>query len=81
MRAKSKRTTLTFNPLPPKEGEEVIWSGSEHPYREKDFRIRVSAGAKSSNDPAIPREKIGTLPHPLLRWVWEGVQLVLEVKG
>jgi hypothetical protein len=22
------------------EGEEVIWSGSEHHYREKDFRIR-----------------------------------------
>jgi hypothetical protein len=23
-----------------REGEAVIWSGSEHPYREKDFRIR-----------------------------------------
>ena len=28
MRAKSRLTTLTFNPLPRKEGEEVIGSGS-----------------------------------------------------
>jgi len=35
------RTTLTFDPLPPKEGEEVIWSGSEHHSREKEFWIRA----------------------------------------
>jgi len=36
------RTTLTFNPLPPKEGEEAIWSRSEHHYAETDFRVGVN---------------------------------------
>ncbi len=32
-------------------------------------------------DRAYLQEKIGTLPNRLLRRVWEGVQLVLEVNG
>jgi mRNA interferase MazF len=32
-------------------------------------------------DRAYLRGKIGTLPHGLLRRVWEGVRLVLEVEG
>jgi mRNA interferase MazF len=32
-------------------------------------------------DRAYVQEKIGTLPHRVLRRVWEGVQLVLEVSG
>ena len=32
-------------------------------------------------DRAYLQEKIGTLPHGLLRRVWQGVQLVLEVNG
>lgn len=32
-------------------------------------------------DRAYLQEKIGTLPHRLLRRVWDGVQLVLEVNG
>jgi mRNA interferase MazF len=32
-------------------------------------------------DRAYLRGKIGTLPHALLRRVWEGVRLVLEVEG
>ncbi|MBI3058987.1 MAG: hypothetical protein HYY81_06725 [Deltaproteobacteria bacterium] len=28
-------------PIPPKEGEEAIWSGSEDHYPKKDFRIGV----------------------------------------
>ncbi len=32
-------------------------------------------------DRASLRRKIGTLPHALLRRVWEGVRLVLEVDG
>ena len=32
-------------------------------------------------DRAYLQEKIGTLPHRLLRRVWQGVQLVLEVNG
>ena len=32
-------------------------------------------------DRAYLQKKIGTLPHRILRRVWEGVQLVLEVNG
>ena len=32
-------------------------------------------------DRAYLRGKLGTLPHALLRRVWEGVRLVLEVEG
>ena len=32
-------------------------------------------------DRAYLQEKIGTLPHRVLRQVWEGVQLVLKING
>jgi rhodanese-related sulfurtransferase len=37
------RTTLTFNPLPPKEGEEATWGDFEHHRLVKDFRIKATS--------------------------------------
>lgn len=57
MRARSVHTTLTFNPLPPKEGEEVMevmWSSSEHHSRKKDFRIGVRADPYGLDEDLLP---------------------------
>ncbi len=44
MRANSKHTTLTFNPLPPKEGEEANWSRGEWPFAPTTPRKNFGSG-------------------------------------
>jgi hypothetical protein len=47
----------------------------------KDFVSGIPSCRNALKRSAIPWEKIGTLPQRLLRRVWEGVQLGLEVNG